>query len=83
MSTPQVPPTPETYSKTVLGMSKSSVQSDLTVAVVVLLLLSQAQLPSIASVQAAHVWIWITWGAALVAVMLKAVLARFQGDATS
>jgi hypothetical protein len=83
MSTPVVPPAPPTYSKTIFGMSKSSVQSDLTVAVVVMLLLSQYQLPAIATTAETHAWIWITWGAALLAAILKSILARYQGDATS
>ena len=83
MGTPAVPPVAKTYSKTIFGYSKSSLQSDLTVAVVALLLLSQAQLPSIATTSETHVWIWITWGSALIAAILKAVLSRYQGDATS
>jgi hypothetical protein len=83
MATPSVPPVPKTYSKTILGMSKSSVQSDLTVALVVLLLLSQYQLPAIATTAETHAWIWVTWAAALLAAVLKAILARYQGDATS
>jgi hypothetical protein len=83
MSTPPVPPVAKTYSKTILGYSKSSLQSDLTVAVVVLLLLSQAQLPAIATTSETHIWIWITWGAALVAAILKSILSRYQGDSTS
>jgi len=74
---------PPLKSRTVCGVSKSTVQGYLSVLVVIFLLLSQMQLPSIASTQTTHVWIWITWAAAGIAVILKAILAHFQGDATN
>jgi hypothetical protein len=81
MSTSPVVPTPK--SPTIFGVSKSTVQGDLSLAVVALLILSQMQLPAIASTNVTHLWIWITWAAAGIAGILKAILARTQGDATS
>lgn len=82
MSTqPASSPAPKT--PTVFGVSKSSIQGYLSAAIVALLILSQMQLPSVASTNVTHAWIWITWGAAGAAGMLKAILARTQGDATT
>ena len=77
------PPVPAPKSPTVFGVSKSTIQGYLSLAIVALLLLSQMQLPSIASSNATHVWIWVTWASAGISAILKAILAGTQGDATS
>jgi hypothetical protein len=79
---PVNPPQPATLkSKTLMGISKSTIQGWLSVAIAGLLVLGQVQLPAIATTNETHVWIWITWAAAGIAAIMKVVLAASQGDA--
>jgi hypothetical protein len=65
-----------------LGMSRTSLQGYLSLAVIVLLQLAAVQLPStLASPGDAHIWLWVTFGASTLAGILKLIIARGAGDA--
>jgi hypothetical protein len=64
----------------IFGVSKTTINGILALAIVVLTNLTLVQLPSIATPGASHVWLWVTFVASSVAGILRAVVGYLQND---
>lgn len=83
MNAPLIPPVPPApITRTILGISKSTIVGALSFLITTFTVLTALQVPVIFNTNASHVWAYVAGGSTLGLALCRAWVGLLQGDAT-